>query len=133
MEDIRTSPERYDRIKGKVKTKNPFAANLSSVAGSKRTMMTAAGAGINHRHVDSPIKEETMMSTSARPISPRRGGNAAGGDGDQSNDWYKPELGEIPYAPLTKANRAKIDARDREIAAKEAELDEIMKSINIRK
>ena len=45
MEDIRTSPERYDRIKGKVKTKNPFAANLSSVAGSKRTMMTGAGVG----------------------------------------------------------------------------------------
>ena len=31
MEDIRTSPERYDRIKGKVTTKNPFAVNLSSV------------------------------------------------------------------------------------------------------
>ena len=40
MEEIRTSPERYNRVQGKVKTKNPFAANLSSVAGSKRTMMT---------------------------------------------------------------------------------------------
>ena len=43
MDDIRTSPERYDRVKSKVKTKNPFAANLSSVAGSKRTMMTGIG------------------------------------------------------------------------------------------
>ena len=31
MEDIRTSPERYDRIKGKITTKNPYAANLSSM------------------------------------------------------------------------------------------------------
>ena len=42
MEDIRTSPDRYDRVKGKIKTKNPFAANLSSVAGSKRTMLNAS-------------------------------------------------------------------------------------------
>ena len=44
MNDIRTSPERYDRVKGKIKTHNPFAANLSSVAGSKsRTMMSGTG------------------------------------------------------------------------------------------
>ena len=48
LEDIRKSPERYDRVKGKIKTKNPFAANLSSVAGSKRTMMTAG----NIRNMD---------------------------------------------------------------------------------
>ena len=72
--------------------------------------------------------------SSARPHSPKRapGGpqTATNNNPDCSNDWYRPELGEIPYAPLTKANRAKIEARDREIAAKEAELDEIMKSIN---
>ena len=39
MEEIRQSPERYDRVKGKIKTKNPFAANLSSVNGSRRTNM----------------------------------------------------------------------------------------------
>lgn len=51
-------------------------------------------------------------------------------DGD---DWYRPELGEIPYAPLTKANREKIEARDREIAAKEQELEDIMQNIKERK
>lgn len=39
MDEIRTSPERYDRVKGKVSTKNPFAANLSSMQGTKRSMM----------------------------------------------------------------------------------------------
>ena len=33
MQDIRTSPERYDRVKGKINTKNPFAVNLSSMGG----------------------------------------------------------------------------------------------------
>ena len=45
---------------------------------------------------------------------------------DETQEWYKPELGDIPYAPLTRANREKIEQRDREIAEKEAELDEIM-------
>ena len=47
MNDIRTSPERYDRIKGKIKTNNPFAANLSSVAGSKSRMMMS-GTGLKN-------------------------------------------------------------------------------------
>jgi len=45
---------------------------------------------------------------------------------DETQDWYKPQLGDIPYAPLTRANREKIEMRDREIADKEAELDDIM-------
>ena len=45
MEDIRTSPERYDRVKGKIKTKNPFAVNLSAMNGTKRTMMSTGGLG----------------------------------------------------------------------------------------
>lgn len=69
--------------------------------------------------------------SSARRLSPKRAPGAPQttaniNNPDCSNDWYRPELGEIPYAPLTKANRAKIEARDREIAAKEAELDDIM-------
>lgn len=45
MEDIRTSPERYDRVKGKIKTKNPYALNLSAMNGTKRTMMSTGGLG----------------------------------------------------------------------------------------
>jgi len=52
---------------------------------------------------------------------------------EQTDEWYKPELGEIPYAPLTKANREKIEKRDAEIAEKEAELEEIRKNIEQRK
>ena len=131
MNDIRTSPERYDRVKGKINTKNPFAANLSSVAGSKRSMMVS-GLGANNQtsnrkgltRVDSPIKEETMQSGAMKGLT-RRGG------ADQTNgDWYRPELGDIPHVPLTKANREKIEKRDKEIAEKEAELDQIMESIN---
>ncbi len=71
LEQIRQSPERYDRVKGKIKTKNPFAANLSSVGGSKRSMMnaTSVGAGLrdsvadpNFRRVSSPIREETASA-----------------------------------------------------------------------
>lgn len=36
LADIRESPERYDRVKGKISTKNPYAAGLSSVNGTKR-------------------------------------------------------------------------------------------------
>ena len=43
MEDIRTSPERYDRVKGKIKTKNPYAINLSAMNGTKKTMMSTGG------------------------------------------------------------------------------------------
>lgn len=43
MEEIRQSPERYDKVKGKINTKNPFAANLSSVSGSKRSTMNMTG------------------------------------------------------------------------------------------
>lgn len=133
MDEIRTSPERYDRVKGKIKTKNPFAANLSSVAGSKRTMMnntTRGGMGDLGRPVNTPILEESIRPN--RLSSPaKHAGGAKGADGQ--DDWYRPELGEIPYAPLTKANRAKIEKRDQEIAAKEQELDEIMESINSRK
>ena len=130
LEDIRTSPERYDRVKGKIKTKNPFAANLSSVAGSKRTMMMTAGNirdGLSRQRVGSPIREE--ITQEARGTSPSKKIGGAGGADQTNNDWYRPELGDIPYAPLTKANREKIEARDREIAAKEAELEEIMHSI----
>ena len=131
LEDIRKSPERYDRVKGKIKTKNPFAANLSSVAGSKRTMMTAGNIrnmdGVSRQRVDSPIREE--ITQEARGTSPSKKVPGV----DQTNDWYRPELGDIPYAPLTKANREKIEKRDREIAAKEAELEEIMQSIEQRK
>ena len=49
MEDIRQSPERYDRVKGKVKTKNPFAANLSSVQGmTKRSTVNNTQAGASN-------------------------------------------------------------------------------------
>ena len=60
MDDIRTSPERYDRVKGKIKTKNPFAANLSSVAGSKRTMINNTTRGMGRGQVESPIMEESI-------------------------------------------------------------------------
>ena len=59
---------------------------------------------------------QSGRGNSARPLADRTEGD----------DWYKPELGEIPYAPLTRANREKIEARDREIAAKEQELEDIM-------
>lgn len=137
MEDIRQSPERYDRVKGKINTKNPFAANLSSVSGSKRSMMNhttgirEAIADPAFKRVSSPIKEETMQSGRGVSLTKRQGAGHAINDGD--SEWYRPELGEIPYAPLTKANRAKIEKRDKEIADKEAELDEIMTSINSRK
>lgn len=131
LEEIRTSPERYDRIKGKIKTKNPFAANLSSVTGiTKRSMMNMTG-GVRGNgdpvRPPSPIKEETAktvrgISVGAKPTAT-----------DETRDWYKPELGEIPQAPLTRANREKIEKRDREIAEKEAELEKIMSSINQRK
>lgn len=127
MEDIRTSPERYDRIKGKISTKNPFAANLSSMQGTaatKRSMMmnntvTSAAAGIAPRRgpaADSPSRADHLVANAGRPAT-------------EGDDWYRPELGEIPYGTLTKANREKIDARDREIAIKEAELAEIMQGI----
>lgn len=135
MDDIRTSPERYDRVKGKIKTKNPFAANLSSVAGSKRTMMnntTRGGMGDLGRPVNTPIQEERESVRPNRLASPAKNHQTTKG-ADGQDDWYRPELGEIPYAPLTKANRAKIEKRDQEIAAKEQELDEIMASINSRK
>mmetsp|Transcript_3494 Transcript_3494/g.4648 ORF Transcript_3494/g.4648 Transcript_3494/m.4648 type:complete len:188 (-) Transcript_3494:2653-3216(-) len=72
MEQIRSSPERYDRVKGKIKTKNPFAANLSSVAGSKRSNMNSmlgggramGEAGTHRNDVPSPIKEETGRALS---------------------------------------------------------------------
>ena len=135
MEEIRQSPERYDKVKGKIKTKNPFAANLSSVTGSKRATMnntatTGMGRGFNieYHRVSSPIKEE---SHSARHFS--QGRKPANQNVEETQDWYKPDLGEIPYAPLTRANREKIEMRDREIADKEAELDEIMASIARRK
>ena len=122
MDDIRTSPERYDRVKGKIKTHNPFAANLSSVAGSKRTMIMNGSIAQTRQHVDSPIREETMQN-----------GQKQTRPNEQTDEWYKPELGEIPYAPLTKANREKIEKRDAEIAEKEAELEEIRKNIEQRK
>lgn len=127
MEDIRTSPERYDRVKGKVSTKNPFAANLSSVNGSRRTMYQTGISGYNnnglspsHNH-QSLIREENSARKGGRAMmmSPTRTSQAgAGGD----EDWYKPELGDIPLTHLTKANREKIELRDREIEAKELEL-----------
>ena len=129
-------------MKGKIKTKNPFAANLSSVAGTKRSMMNASNVmgGVrdsvgdpNFRRVTSPIREETTTMQSGRgAVTERRHGgpSAAGGlNNEDQEDWYRPELGEIPYAPLTRANREKIEKRDREIAEKEAELAEIMENI----
>ena len=123
MEDIRTSPERYDRVKGKISTKNPFAANLSSMQATKRSMImnntvtTANGASI------APFGKRGAAPGAE---SPTRDNARPATEGD---DWYRPELGEIPYGTLTKANREKIDARDREIAVKEAELAEIMQGI----
>lgn len=133
MEEIRSSPERYDRVKGKIKTKNPFAANLSSAQGGTKRSTVAnsmAGTGRNfgepgpfRRDASSPIREEA-----ARVLSPARKQPI-----DETQEWYRPELGHIPFAPLTRANREKIEARDREIAQKEAELEEIMAQIGQRK
>jgi len=72
-----------------------------------------------------------MQSGRGVSLTKRQGAGQAINDGD--SEWYRPELGEIPYAPLTKANREKIEKRDKEIADKEAELDEIMASISTRK
>ena len=80
--------------------------------------MSAAGGGAippYKRVGESPIRENGPGQTA--------GQNRVQTEGE---DWYRPELGEIPYGTLTKANREKIDARDREIAIKEAELAEIM-------
>jgi hypothetical protein len=82
----------------------------------------------NRQRVDSPIREETMQN-GTRGMSPNKQTHA----NEQTEEWYKPELGEIPYAPLTKANREKIEKRDAEIAEKEAELEEIRKNIEQRK
>ena len=67
MDDIRRSPERYDRVRGKIKTKNPYAVMLSSFAGSKRTAVSVAHAQQsdietmlqknNRGLADSPIRE----------------------------------------------------------------------------
>lgn len=60
LEEIRTSPDRYDRVKGKINTKNPFAANLSSVTGvTKRSVMNMTGVVRDVKRTTSPIKEET--------------------------------------------------------------------------
>lgn len=72
----------------------------------------------------------------ARGTSPAKTGFGTGRDGNAANqteEWYKPELGDIPYAPLTKANREKIEKRDAEIVQKEKELEEIMRQISERK
>lgn len=137
MDEIRRSPERYDRVKGKINSHNPYAANLSSFSGSKRVGMSSAISQQNgieqmlaksRAPVDHPIAEGRA---GARETSPQKGGG--GGNPDQTNDWYKPELGNIPYAPLTKKNREKIEKRDAEIVQKEKELEDIMRSINERK
>ena len=131
MEDIRTSPERYDRIKGKISTKNPFAANLSSMQGTtKRSMImnntvTTANGGASI----APFGKRGGPAGADSPSRDHLAANNAGRPATEGDDWYRPELGEIPYGTLTKANREKIDARDREIAIKEAELAEIMQGI----
>ena len=52
----------------------------------------------------------------------------------EEQQWYRPELGDdIPNVPLTRANRARIAARDEEIVKKEAEMEEVMKVIAQRK
>lgn len=126
MEDIRTSPDRYDKVKGKVNQVNPFAINLSSVADTKRTMVN-----ITKRDEDGYIKEEKSERLTGRGKSGR--GAPGGANPADSDDWYKPELGDIPYAPLTKEKRMKIEARDLEISAKQTELEEILVNINARK
>ena len=93
LEDIRTHPDRYDKVKGKLKTTNPFAINLSSVAdNTKRTIasnMTQSARGNNpspssKRGVMSPpqFKDPAAASQTARGKSPRKPANmAAGGAG----------------------------------------------------
>ena len=96
-----------------MKSTNPVAINLSSVAdNTKRTIGSITTVG---------KKEPTAPS------------NEAGQQHAESAEWYKPDLGEIPYAPLTKEKRMKIEARDMEIAEKERELEEILQNINARK
>ena len=126
MRDIRTSPERYDRVQGKVKTKNPYTGNLSVY----QTKNGTSTSGFRSRQrAESPFKMDPPASF--RPSSPRK---REAGDGDEeAEDWYRPDIGEIPYAPLTRANREKIAKRDAEIAAKEAELTSIMEQIEQRK
>lgn len=131
MEEIRTNPDRYEKVKGKLKTANPFAINLSSVAdNTKRTIGSTAtlsgrennlNTSATKRGALSPkIKNITATSQTARAKSPRKVANfaaaGAGGERGDSEEWYKPELGDIPYAPLTKEKRAKIELRDQEIA-----------------
>ena len=86
LEDIRTHPDRYDKVKGKLKTTNPFAINLSSVAdNTKRTIasnITQSARG-NHsptskRGVMSPqFKDKAAASQTARGKSPRKPANMA--------------------------------------------------------
>ena len=142
IEDIRTSPDRYDKVKGKINTQNPFAVNLSTVGDhTKRTF----GSTITHpaSQTNNINKRGDNLQTTAKSGNKTRGTAAPSAAGPQlannqnqnndSEEWYRPELGDIPYAPLTKEKRAKIEARDQEIAQKEQELDQILQNINARK
>ena len=61
MENIRTSPDRYDKVKGKVNQVNPFAINLSDTDRTKRSMVNIT----SKRDVNHPatIKEEKQPHT----------------------------------------------------------------------
>ena len=92
------------------------------------------GAGIEYQQVSSPIKEEKETPQYLSPLKNNNNSLARkAGPGNETQDWYRPDLGDIPCATLTRANREKIEMRDREIAEKEAELEEIMESISQRK
>lgn len=60
MEAIRSSPERYDRVKGKINSHNPYAANLSSFTGSKRVGLTSGYENQNNI--------EHMLAKSRAPV-----------------------------------------------------------------
>jgi hypothetical protein len=69
LDDIRKSPERYDKVKGKIKTSNPFAINVSSVVdNTKRTI----GSTMTHgKREPTPSIKEDAPAFGTRARSPR--------------------------------------------------------------
>ena len=115
MQEIRQSPQRYEKVKGKINTKNPFAINISSItAASKRSTMNITGISPDYKLVNSTIREENTVNMQNRPFSKSRtNANDKQAPADQNEDWYRPDLGDVSNVTLTKVNREKIEMRDR--------------------
>lgn len=81
----------------------------------------------------SPIREKSERSTS-HPNLKQVFTNPSSQNKVVDDDLYRPELGSIPKTTiLTRQNRERIEARDRQIADKEVELAQILETIEQRK